>query len=129
MLSCPNFAGACGSCIQEGRDCSSISELADIPAECIKLPSVFGAGRDAGRIAGILAELSILSERIQLGKSFSSIEPGREYADSLLAGVGGRSLLRKVSNHAGNSGCFGAYAFAPDLFVAFATPGTGVPQN
>ena len=82
-------------------------------------PSVFGAGRDAGRKAGILAELSILSERIQLGKAFSSIEPGREYDESPPVGDGGRSLLRSVSNHAGNSGCFGAYVFAPDRFAVF----------
>jgi len=82
--------------------------MPDIVAELPNPPSVLGAGRDAGRMAGILAELSILSERIQLGNAFSSIEPGREYEDSLLAGVGGRSLLRNVSSHAGNSGCFGA---------------------
>jgi hypothetical protein len=55
-------------------------ELADMFTGETKPPSVFGEGREAGRMAGILADaaLFIMSERIQLGKALSSIGPSKE---------------------------------------------------
>ena len=55
-------------------------ELADMFTGETKPPSVFGEGREAGRMAGNLADaaLFIMSERIQPGKAFSSIGPSTE---------------------------------------------------
>ncbi len=104
------FAGApCCSCIQDGRDCSSINELADI-APIMKVLSVFGAGEAAGRCngnepAGLVSAASDCAGRSQPGRSslFSLFPTGNDAGSG--GDVCGPSPARSDSSHAGNSVC------------------------
>src|SRR5579863_6297861 len=108
MLSCGARGPAlCASRSQDGKDCSSISELADM-FDCIYTPSVFGAGVEAGRGAGnepggVASAPSNEPERIQSGiaSSFGIFTEGKGADED--AGAGRRSA-RNVSNQAGKAG-------------------------
>ncbi len=107
------LAPGCFSCNHDGKDCSSIRELAAKPAGGKKSLSVLGAGIEDGRQAGIFAELpasdrSNFSDLIQLGSAPSSENSGDMYPACPSADAfdpEGRSLVRSDSSQAGSSYC------------------------